>query len=254
MSLNSIAELTHEAIETLKEWCPPEGYFVAFSGGKDSIVIYDLVKKSGCKFDVHFHKTSIDPPELLDYIKEYYPEVEVDRPPETMFQLIIKNHMLARRDSRYCCSILKERYGSNRIVVTGIRKQESLKRSNRQMFETHITDKSKRFLNIIIDWTSTDVWEYIDQNKLPYCKLYREGFKRIGCIGCPMANRKQQFKKYPNFKKAYWNTMQKSLFNFPDKYFGTNIELYWGWWMSSLSPEKYLAKIEAQKQQMEIKL
>jgi phosphoadenosine phosphosulfate reductase len=247
-----VEQLKEEAIDILKEWCPPEGYFLAFSGGKDSIVIYDLMIKSGCKFDVHFHKTSIDPPELLQFIKEYYPHVEVDRPPETMFQLILKNHMLPTRKARWCCRVLKERYGTNRIVVTGLRKAESLRRSKRQMFETGIYDKSKRLLNIIIDWTNTDVWEYIDYHKIPYCKLYREGFKRVGCLGCPMANRKQQFKRYPNVKKAYWDTMQKSLYAFPDKYFGTDMELFWGWWMSNLSPEAYLKKIESSKNQIEI--
>ena len=33
------------AIDKLKKYEPPEGYYVCFSGGKDSTVIYDLVKK-----------------------------------------------------------------------------------------------------------------------------------------------------------------------------------------------------------------
>jgi 3'-phosphoadenosine 5'-phosphosulfate sulfotransferase (PAPS reductase)/FAD synthetase len=56
------------AIHTLKQYEPPEGYYVAFSGGKDSVVILDLVRKAKVKHDTHFHKTSIDaiaPKELI---------------------------------------------------------------------------------------------------------------------------------------------------------------------------------------------
>jgi len=47
----------------------------------------------------------------------------------------------------------------------------------------------------IFDWTDEDVWAYIRDRNLPYCSLYDEGFKRLGCIGCPMASkgREQQF-------------------------------------------------------------
>jgi len=50
------------AIECIREHCPPEGLYVAFSGGKDSMVILDLVKAAGVKYDAHFNKTTVDPP------------------------------------------------------------------------------------------------------------------------------------------------------------------------------------------------
>jgi len=56
----------------LREYEPTEGYYLAFSGGKDSIVCYDLLLKSGCKFDAHYSVTTIDPPELMRYMKEHY--------------------------------------------------------------------------------------------------------------------------------------------------------------------------------------
>lgn len=242
-------EQTLQAIETLKKYVPDEGYFVAFSGGKDSIVIYDLVKRSGVKHEAHFHKTSIDPPELLSFIRSEYPEVIWERPKHTMFQLIEMWHMTPTRNRRYCCSILKEAHGYNRIVVTGLRKQESLKRANRHMFETdRIKSHNKRYLNIIIDWRTSDVWRYIKEHNLRYPALYDEGWKRIGCIGCPMANQKQQFAKYPMFKKAYIEAIKRGLSTKPDQFFGTNADLYFEWWLSNKSPRAFLES----KKQMEI--
>jgi len=68
------------AIAVIKEYEPPEGYHVAFSGGKDSIVVYDLVKKAKVKHQAYFAMTTVDPPELLKFIKKSYPEVKWVRP------------------------------------------------------------------------------------------------------------------------------------------------------------------------------
>lgn len=59
-------------------------------------------------------------------------------------------------------------------------------------------------INPIIDWTTAEVWEFIHEYNVPYCSLYDEGFKRLGCIGCPMSgNREQDFKRWPKYKNLY---------------------------------------------------
>ena len=194
------------AIERLKMFEPPEGYYLAFSGGKDSQAIYHLTVMSGVKFDAHFNFTTVDPPELIKFIKDKYPDVEIHRPEISMFKLIPKKQMPPTRRVRYCCEVLKEYGGSGRVVVTGIRKQESSKRSKRLMVETCYKDKSKRYLNPIIDWSEKEVWEFIHQQKLEYCKLYDEGYSRIGCVLCPMQTKRGKLKdmeRYPKFYKAY---------------------------------------------------
>ena len=86
---------------------------------------------------------------------------------------------------------------------------------NRRMVEmcykTHTTT-----INPIIDWSNDEVWEFIKEYNVPYCCLYDEGFKRIGCIGCPMGSVKQrqyEFDRYPKYKALYLKAFEKMIEN-----------------------------------------
>ena len=119
------------SIQRLQSFEPPEGYYVAFSGGKDSQCIYHLCQMAGVKFDAHYAITSADPPELVRFIREKYPDVEWERQhypdgrPITMWNLIASHTIPPTRKARYCCAALKEPGGAGRIVVTGVRWAES---------------------------------------------------------------------------------------------------------------------------------
>lgn len=119
------------AIDRLRAFEPPEGYYVAFSGGKDSQCIYHLCEMAGVKFDAHYRITSVDPPELVQFIKRQYPTVSMEIPhdedgkPITMWNLIPKKLMPPTRLARYCCEKLKESGGVGRLTVTGVRWAES---------------------------------------------------------------------------------------------------------------------------------
>lgn len=193
------------ALSRLREFEPPEGYHLAFSGGKDSIVIFDLAIKAGVSFDPHYNITGIDPPELVYFIRGNYPDMIYEKPLENIWHLIERKG-LPRRNARFCCEYLKEHSGAGRLVATGIRWQESWRRKRRKMFETCRWVKAKSFLHPIIDWTTAEVWEYINGENLPYCSLYDEGFKRLGCVLCPMTTRAQTLRdkeRWPKIAEAW---------------------------------------------------
>ena len=257
-----------KAIDRLKTFEPPEGYYLAFSGGKDSQCIYHLALEAGVKFDAHYNLTTVDPPELVYFIRENYPDVIVEKPEMTMWQLIVKHRMPPTRLARYCCSVLKERGGIGRICVTGVRWAESSRRKNsralielrkgktskpilfndnaeaRRMMET-CQLKGKQIVNPIVDWEDEDVWGYIKSRGLKYCKLYDEGFDRLGCIGCPMAGqagREKEFARWPTYKRAYIRAFEKLAkyrnengLNEGRTYWGTGESIF-DWWMEYKPP------------------
>lgn len=200
------------AIDLLRDHEPPEGYYLCFSGGKDSVVIYELAKRAGIKFDAHHNITTVEPPELMRFIRDFYPDVINEHPPLSMYQLIVKKRIPPLRMIRYCCSELKEIGGKGRFKLTGIRAEESSRRAKRpQLEQAH--DKKSAFLHIIKNWSAADVWQFIRENNLPYCKLYDEGFSRIGCVLCPFQSYEstlRDLQRFPAIVDYYRRACRKS--------------------------------------------
>lgn len=107
---------------------------------------------------------------------------------------------------RYCCSELKEGGGQGRIKILGVREEESSKRKGRKIIMLDGESSLGKIINIIYQWTETDVWEFIGCNLIDYCSLYDEGFARLGCVGCPLGSiesRERGFKRWPAYRRAY---------------------------------------------------
>ena len=117
-----------------------------------------------------------------------------------------------------------------------MRKAESFKRSKYKCFESE-----RNQLLPILNWQDTDVWQYISENKLPVNPLYREGFRRIGCVLCPFAPKseiKLSFEKFPKivncWKSAANRYIEKRMANgwIPKEGVYTNGDEYFNWWIS----------------------
>ena len=160
----------------------------------------------------------------------------------TMWNLIPKKMMPPWRRMRYCCSVLKETGCANRMIATGVRWAESKNRESRTTYEAlaprmsekvSVTDekmlltdnddarklfeqcqlKAKTVVNPIIDWKNSDIWEYIDSEHICTNCLYKMGYDRVGCIGCPMAGkgRWKEFADFPKYKQMYIDAFDRML-------------------------------------------
>ena len=183
---------------------------VGFSGGKDSVVLYDLVKKAGVDVVFKYQNTTIDPPGTISFIRQNFPDVEIIHPELSFFKLVEKNG-LPNRFQRWCCRVLKESNNAGfDVVFTGVRRAESSKRSKRKILEKY---KNQYRFTPIIDWTEQEVWKYIKHNNLPMIKYYSSPyfFTRHGCVLCPLATKKQMVrnaKLFPKYVKALLNSVK----------------------------------------------
>lgn len=179
----TLADLEREAIAYLRLNEPKDGYSVGFSGGKDSIVTLDLVRRSGVKHSAHFSMSYIDPPEVLSFIRQNYPDVEWRKPKVNVYHAILTKGLPSGKH-RWCCEIIKES-GHDAHVVTGIRAEESARRASR--LRTDFWKKKKRMMyKPVFLWKEWAIWEYIEKYHLSYPALYDE-FGRIGCVVCPLS-------------------------------------------------------------------
>lgn len=116
-----------------------EGYlWLGFSGGKDSQAMYHIAQLSGVKFNAFFSPTSVDPPEVIRFIRKNYPEVEFTPLKKSIYSEFLKRKCLPSMKIRWCCAEFKEKGGANKVVLVGVRNSESVKRSKRK--EVEVTD------------------------------------------------------------------------------------------------------------------
>lgn len=253
-----------------------------YSGGKDSDVMLELFKRSGITFEVHNSHTTADAPQTVYHIREVFRELELqgiecnidyhvrqDGSRVTMWNLIPKKLFPPSRVMRYCCSELKEGGCANRMIATGVRWAESVKRKDREVYETIssnknnkikvndekmlLTDnddtrrlfeqcqlKAKTVVNPIIDWDDRDIWDYYWNECKSHNPLYQMGYYRVGCIGCPMAGKKRykEFSDFPSYKNAYIKSFARLLEVRASRGFKSkwkNSEELFDWWMEDES-------------------
>lgn len=158
----SVNDKVQRAIDIARCFEPPEGYYLAYSGGKDSTVVKAILDMAGVKYDVHYNVTTVDPPELVRFIIGQFDSVVYEMPDNSvriyqvdngklrksdsaigdviyfeiprlpMRKLIVERKMPPTRLMRYCCEELKEVTGEGRVVVTGVRTAESANRKANQ--------------------------------------------------------------------------------------------------------------------------
>lgn len=178
--MSDLSKKVAKSIERIKAFEMDEGYYLAFSGGKDSVVCKALLDMANVKFDSHYRVTTVDPPELVNFIRCKHPDVHRDIPryglqrgetwegkPITMWNLIPWKLMPPTRIVRYCCQFLKEDGGDGRMTITGVRWAESTNRKKNQGLVTVMGKKASRELGDHPDFSSTNRGGWCLQTIIP---------------------------------------------------------------------------------------
>lgn len=186
------------SIERLQTFCTGKRVLCAFSGGKDSQVCYHLCRDAGLDFDAQYSITRFEPPELIKFIRENYPDVTFRRAYRCSLVEEIATRGLPNRWCRWCCDAKHKKTDGYDVAVIGVRSAESSRRAANWRIFGQKKDRSY-YVCPVFDWTTADIWEYLNDRGLPHCNLYDKGFTRIGCVCCPLApkNMQRDAKRWP---------------------------------------------------------
>lgn len=199
-------DICEESMNYINDICKDKSItdmFISFSGGKDSTVTADLVKRAlGEPKILHiFGDTTLEFPQTMEYVSRYKKSnpgtlMVSSRNKEKDFMELCKIIGPPSRVMRWCCTIFKTgsiqrkitslfRDKSRIITFYGIRRSESASRSkyDRESDSPKITKQV--VVSPIIDWMDFDVWLYILSSGIDFNDAYRLGFTRVGCFCCP---------------------------------------------------------------------
>ncbi len=196
-------------------------FYVAFSGGKDSIALLDIVQRTlpHNEFLVVFGDTDMecqDTYKIRDDIEKFigYEDIKF---------YTAKSHLKAV-DSwdvfgppasrlRWCCSVHKttpqinalrgilEKTNFRGMAFTGIRRDESASRSSYDTLNLGKKHIGQYSMNAIDEWNTAELYLYIYSRKLLINAAYKNGLSRVGCLVCPMSSGKHEFMKEINYPK-----------------------------------------------------
>ena len=177
--------------------------FISFSGGKDSTVVADLVKRAlGNSRILHLYgDTTLEFPMTEQYVAEYKKEnpgtfMLSSRNKEMNFEDLCEMLGPPSRVMRWCCTVFKTgainekiealfKKHTKIIAFQGIRHSESASRSKYERTSTNSKIAKQITLCPIIDWYDIDVWLYILTRDILFNFAYRLGYARVGCYCCP---------------------------------------------------------------------
>lgn len=194
-------------------------FYVAFSGGKDSVVALDLVQRALPHnfFKVLFGDTGMEFPdtyETVEKIKQICAEEKIEflqakskLKPENTWQIFGPPAVTIR----WCCSVHKttpqimqlrevlQKPDFTGMAFTGVRGDESLSRSEYDAISYGGKHSGQYSCHPILEWNTAELFLYIYENGLTFNNAYKKGNTRAGCLVCPMSQGKHDYMKYKNY-------------------------------------------------------
>lgn len=195
-------------------------FYVAFSGGKDSIVLLDIVQRAlpSGSFIVVFGNTDMEFHDTLSFINEtrqYCENLKIEFHEAKADYTSKKTWFLfgpPSRRIRWCCSIhktapvvnkIRELYGKQfrSVMITGVRADESSSRADYEEFSIGKKVSGQYSFHPLLEWASHEIFLYTYAKNLPMNPLYKIGFNRVGCVMCPNSSEKHEYLKQAYFSE-----------------------------------------------------
>lgn len=198
-------EKVDKAIRFIKSVNSQHIFALAYSGGKDSVVLDYLVKEAGIKVDKFHNCTTIDPEGTLAFCARN--GAKIIRPRYSFLDLVEKRGF-PTMFRRFCCTELKEKYYADHLFM-GVRKAESVRRDRCYSELESIRYYTKKIYSIayypLLYMTDDDIASIINEHSLECHPLYYDSTgrfcveRRLGCIGCPLQGDRgrKDFLSYP---------------------------------------------------------
>lgn len=216
--------ICQEAMDYINHTCSGKcitDMFISFSGGKDSTVTADLVKRAlGNAGVLHiFGDTTLEFPQTIEYVDRYKKNnpgtlMVSSRNKEKDFMELCELIGPPSRVMRWCCTVFKTgaiqrkitslfKDKSQIITFYGIRRSESASRSKYDRESDSPKIARQIVVSPVIDWLDFDVWLYILSAGIDFNDAYRLGFARVGCFCCPNNSEWSEFLSKVHQPEAY---------------------------------------------------
>ena len=209
-------------------------FIASFSGGKDSQVVLDLCTRAipPTDFEVIYSDTGYELPPSLALYKDV--EAHYKKKFPSLRFLTARNHESVLNywdkigspsdNHRWCCSVMKTAplyrklmEGTDKkqkfLAFEGVRAEESATRSEYNRIGKGVKHKFVVNARPILNWSTTEVFLYLFEQKLHINSAYRAGKSRVGCILCPFGSPWDDMivnNCYPNNLRPFLEKIEKT--------------------------------------------
>ncbi len=231
--------------------------YVAFSGGKDSVVALDIVQRAlpHNEFKVVFGNTDMEFPTTTELVQKLSRKCS----DEGIEFLEAASNMTSKeswnifgppaRKVRWCCTVhktapvinmLSDKFANGKlrcVMITGVRGDESVSRSGYDEMSMGKKMAGQYSFHPILEWSSAEIYLYIYSQGLLLNEAYKYGFNRVGCIMCPNSSEKHEYIKRQCFPELVDEYCERITQNSAKDLSGDNAKIFLetGGWKSRLS-------------------